>query len=395
MGLLLSFIIKNRTGVFILKVLSFIFYLLSFIFLSSCSNNKKSDIQGLLNETERMNLLYLLDDLYKTDSCYEVESLIENNRTLEELGRQYDLPRGYLFDIFSTPEKFKDQSFENKLFSEILNLDSKKYINQIIDKVISCDPFSSTRSSSTRSSSRRSSSRRSSSRRSSSTRSSSTQTTDNTNSSVCLRTEAVRRQIMNTLDLSCGVITEAQLQSIVTFKSTTRYDGRVSRAETFKVIDFVGLTSLTDLILSANNMRTLPAGLFSDLTSLENITMFNNDNLETLPAGLFNGLTALTSIDLSSNGLETLPAGLFNGLTALTSIDLGSNDLGTLPAGLFNGLTALTSIDLSSNGLETLPAGLFNGLTALTSIDLRYNSFSDAEKQRIRAEIPNSVTVKF
>ena len=47
--------------------------------------------------------------------------------------------------------------------------------------------------------------------------------------------------------------------------------------------------------------------------------------MESLPAGIFSGLTALTGITLYNNQLESLPAGIFFGLTALTTLTLRGN----------------------------------------------------------------------
>ena len=114
-----------------------------------------------------------------------------------------------------------------------------------------------------------------------------------------------------------------------------------------------------------NDLTTLPAGIFNELTSLTRLDLGVND-LSTLPVGIFDGLTSLTELDLGSNDLSTLPAGIFDELTSLTELDLGDNDLSLLPAGIFDELTSLTRLSLSSNDLSTLPDGLFDELAGLS-----------------------------
>ena len=56
-----------------------------------------------------------------------------------------------------------------------------------------------------------------------------------------------------------------------------------------------------------------------------------------LPAGIFDGLTALTWLSLSNNQLNTLPEGIFDNLSALTWFESYRNQLTTLPEGIFDG----------------------------------------------------------
>ena len=74
--------------------------------------------------------------------------------------------------------------------------------------------------------------------------------------------------------------------------------------------------------------------------------MANNDTLTSLPAGLFTGLTALEDLNLSYNALSSLPAGIFDGLTELDTLRLNHNALTSLPANVFQDLTTLTVLTL-------------------------------------------------
>jgi len=76
-----------------------------------------------------------------------------------------------------------------------------------------------------------------------------------------------------------------------------------------------------------------------------------------LPAAL-GGLTALTRLDLSCNQLTSVPAAL-GGLTALMTLDFGGNQLTRVPAAL-GGLTALRFVNLACNQLHER-AGVVEG----------------------------------
>ena len=126
--------------------------------------------------------------------------------------------------------------------------------------------------------------------------------------------------------------------------------------------DFAGLSGLTSLNLTNNNLEELPSGIFSGLTSLTTLTLDNND-LRTLSSGLFSGLTSLTTLTLPNNNLtdSNVPGDIFSGLTNLRTLNLDGNDFMTLPAGIFSGLALTGALAISnpnSGDLLTLTATL-------------------------------------
>ena len=155
--------------------------------------------------------------------------------------------------------------------------------------------------------------------------------------------------------------------------------GVKKRFTALKAGDFDGLTALTYLYLSGNDLVSLPAGIFDDLTALTTLDLTGN-GLSPLPVGIFDNLTALRKLYLDQNGLVSLPVSIFDNLTALTELWLTHNDLVSLPAGIFDNLTALTQLWLSYNDLVSLPAGIFDNLTALTDLRLHSNEISDVSE---------------
>lgn len=94
---------------------------------------------------------------------------------------------------------------------------------------------------------------------------------------------------------------------------------------------------------------------------------------EGLQAGDFQGLTGAVDLRLDDTGLTALPAGLFSDMHSLNVLLLDYNDLPALPAGAFNGAGGLRWLMLNDNDLSGLPAGLFEGLGELTWLKMQGN----------------------
>ena len=71
--------------------------------------------------------------------------------------------------------------------------------------------------------------------------------------------------------------------------------------------------------------------MFSDLTALWELHVYGNNNLSSLPAGVFSDLTALRTINLGVNKLTSLPPGVFSGLSSLGRLWLGSREPPFIP----------------------------------------------------------------
>eukprot|EP00960_Hanusia_phi_P003938 115833-Hanusia_phi.AAC.1 len=102
-----------------------------------------------------------------------------------------------------------------------------------------------------------------------------------------------------------------------------------------------------------------------DCTCSSSVLGFSSYGIKNITSGTFDGLSNLTLLYLSGNELAALPAGVFEGLSSLQELYLSNNDLTTLPAGVFDGLSSLQELWLDNNELTTLPAGVFDGLSSL------------------------------
>ena len=94
---------------------------------------------------------------------------------------------------------------------------------------------------------------------------------------------------------------------------------------------FDGLTSLTELYLLRNDLDSLPADVFQDLTNLNWLYLNFNELCRRCPTDVFDGLTNLTWLGLNGNDLNSLPDGVFDDLSKLGQLYLNDNDLTALP----------------------------------------------------------------
>ena len=103
-----------------------------------------------LSQGEIEDLLYLFYDLKSAKSCNERQDLIESNRTLKELGKQYDLVRGWLFDALFNYDyeeaitQITDRSLGEKAAFTVVNTwktsASIEQIKKVIDEISKCYP---------------------------------------------------------------------------------------------------------------------------------------------------------------------------------------------------------------------------------------------------------------
>ena len=189
---------------------------------------------------------------------------------------------------------------------------------------------------------------------------------------ICGRTPQVRAAILERAQANdetvetCADVTGTHLAGLT---GTLDLDGLGSsnRIASLKAGDFAGLSGIVRLDLDNNRLRTVPAGVFDEMTALTGLSMSYNqtgaaDSLMTLPAGLFDRLTKLTSLGLAQNDLKTLPAHIFQNLTELETLALDGNpgSAGFVPlakAGPEGGLDAAAgaTVTLGAEGAEDGP----------------------------------------
>lgn len=115
-----------------------------------------------------------------------------------------------------------------------------------------------------------------------------------------------------------------------------------------ELCSLTSLTSLTDLILSSNQLSSLPEHAFKNLTNLE-------------------------TVDLSENQLSSLPESIFSQLFSIKTIRLDKNNLSKVEAKLFQDQMLIQRLDLSDNQLETLPFGFMDPFVLQHTVRLHGN----------------------
>uniref|UniRef100_A0A8C5I9Q3 LRRNT domain-containing protein n=1 Tax=Gouania willdenowi TaxID=441366 RepID=A0A8C5I9Q3_GOUWI len=155
------------------------------------------------------------------------------------------------------------------------------------------------------------------------------------------------------------------------------------------VINEHSLANLTLLLRFSltRNLPTLPVGVFSSLTSLEqlqldgnklyNITSDIRNGLTHLTPGVFDMMTNLTFLTLARNFIKTLPPNIFHSLTNLRRLVLHDNNLEVLEPGIFDALVNLVDLKIYSNKIASLPPQIFWPLRNLHNLSLSSNQLQE------------------
>ena len=133
-------------------------------------------------------------------------------------------------------------------------------------------------------------------------------------------------------------------------------------------------SQIRTLFLEKNQIASLEANQFAQMTNLESIWFFGN-RIQTLEPNWTNGLKNLVYIDLNNNQLSTLGNSDFNGLPKLQGLSLCNNGFKFLDAANspFASLPKLNTLDLTGNPLRaSLTGASFKNLNNLKQLWLRF-----------------------
>ncbi|XP_054163982.1 toll-like receptor 6 [Oppia nitens] len=146
------------------------------------------------------------------------------------------------------------------------------------------------------------------------------------------------------------------------------------------------LDSINQLDMSYNRIKVLTDRCFGLLSRLQMLSLHHNQ-ISRAEEGSLAGLSGLTILDMSANQLVALPPKFFQSVsTSLTELYLQNNSISVLPPGLFNQLGQMVLLDLSHNEITThwINTDTFSDLIRLIQLDLSHNRLSRIDAQTFR-----------
>ena len=192
---------------------------------------------------------------------------------------------------------------------------------------------------------------------------------------ICDRTEKVADAIVSATqetrpDATCSDITDDELASL---------EGTLSVSPSgLQAGDFAGLTSLTKLEITGQDLVLLRSGVFAGLDNLDTLEV-KSASLTTIHSGAFDELPNINTLKLQGNNIKALPRDIFNGLGGLETLRLYANRINSLPIGIFSGMDSLRTLDMHTGSLKNLAHGVLNGMPNLRALHFRNESTSALE----------------
>lgn len=156
-----------------------------------------------------------------------------------------------------------------------------------------------------------------------------------------------------------GAGTEANVKSSANAKVLDLSNSGLTKVTS----DIYGKTATTDLILSNNNIQTLP----SEMGKMVNVVVFKIDHniLDGSLIGEIRQMSKLKILDVSDNNMTGMPA------------EIGQ-------------LSNLETLDYSNNKITGLPNELSHLKNSLKEFNLTGNPLSQAQISKLKTELPNT-----
>ncbi|XP_078574604.1 uncharacterized protein LOC144860925 [Branchiostoma floridae x Branchiostoma japonicum] len=155
----------------------------------------------------------------------------------------------------------------------------------------------------------------------------------------------------------------------------TDLDLRFNQIRTLHQSDFSRYRSLETLDLESNPIFTINSQVFCHLLNLTELELSGN-SLTTLRSDMFTGLGNLQTLGLDNNPINDIQTGTFNTTPQLTRLTMWWHRLTILRAGMFTGLGNLQHLSLAGNYIRDIQAGTFNSTRQLTFLTLRFNKLT-------------------
>ncbi|CAL4075808.1 unnamed protein product [Meganyctiphanes norvegica] len=147
---------------------------------------------------------------------------------------------------------------------------------------------------------------------------------------------------------------------------------------------------LNRLILSKNNITSLPSDAFVLLPELKTLDLSEN-NLSELPISLLYPISKLSTLDLSRNRISEIKTGQFNE-SFINVINLQHNEIKEIPSEAFKNLLFLQTLDLNHNKITTIGDRAFLNTPLLYILRLDHNMLPSFKMEIFNITIPTSET---
>ncbi|XP_057695184.1 leucine-rich repeat and fibronectin type III domain-containing protein 1 isoform X2 [Corythoichthys intestinalis] len=118
---------------------------------------------------------------------------------------------------------------------------------------------------------------------------------------------------------------------------------------------FIGLRSLRALHMDGNRLSAIRSDHFKGLNNLRHLILGNNQIHQVAVTSFDEFVSTIEDLDLSNNNLRTLPWEAIARMTNINTLTLDHNLIDHIGAGTFTLLTKLVRLDMTSNRLQKLP----------------------------------------
>lgn len=143
--------------------------------------------------------------------------------------------------------------------------------------------------------------------------------------------------------------------------------------------------SLESVLLGNNSISALSPGLFGNLKQLNTLDFsYNKLTSKSINNSTFRGLIRLVLLDLSSNEITRLDSAIFSDLYTLQILSLRNNLLENIEADTFSKLANLHKLLLSHNKIKYLDAYSLNGLSVLSFFAIDNNVLTGVHPEAFR-----------
>ena len=155
--------------------------------------------------------------------------------------------------------------------------------------------------------------------------------------------------------------------------------------------DLFSLTSLSYSCFSNDTIKDLyPIQYMTDLQYLA----LERNNINTIKAGTFQNLSKLEILNLEFNQIKVIENGAFSGLSNLVKLSLQYNQIKNLTSEVFKGMESLKDLELNDNQIDTIEQKTFEHLDDLRNLNLTGNRLRNIDSASLLRELNKFVEIK-